>query len=39
MEMMGMPELGVGRHHGGSKEEVENNRKLEGYFEMHFKIN
>ena len=33
------PWLVVGRHHGesGSKEEVYNKRRLEGYFEMHFK--
>ena len=34
------PWLEVGRHHGGesdSKEGVDNKRRLEGYFEMHFK--
>ena len=29
----------IGGYHGGSKEEVYNKRKLEGYFEMHFKRN
>ena len=36
------PWLKVGRHHGGgsgSKEDVYNKRRLEGYFEMHFKRN
>ena len=29
----------IGGYHGGSKEKVYNERKLEGYFEMHFKRN
>jgi len=36
------PWLKGDRHHGGgggSKEDVYNERRLEGYFEMHFKRN